>query len=40
MTAALFAGKPMTCRERFEAMLMQYVVAAFVLGIMLGSALS
>jgi len=37
---ALFDGQPMTCLERLEAMLMQYVVAAFVLGIMLGSALT
>jgi hypothetical protein len=37
---ALFDGEPMTCLERLEAMLMQYVVAALVLGVLLGSFLT
>ena len=40
MTAALFAGQPMTCLERIEAMLAQYVAGAFVLGVLLGGFLT
>jgi len=36
MTAALFAGKPMTCLQRFESMLVQYVGAALLLGFVIG----
>jgi hypothetical protein len=36
MTAALFGSKPMTCLERIESMLVQYVAAAWVLGVLLG----
>ena len=35
MTDALFAGKPMTCLERIESMLVQYVAAAWV-GVLVG----
>jgi hypothetical protein len=33
---ALFDGPPMTCLERLESMLVQYVAAALVLGMLLG----
>jgi hypothetical protein len=33
---ALFDGQPMTCLERLEAMLAQYTLAAFVLGVIVG----
>lgn len=33
---ALFDGEPMTCLERIEAMLGQYVAAALVLGVLVG----
>src|SRR5262245_15996871 len=36
---ALFTDEPMTCLERIEAMLMQYVVAAWVAGVFVGSRL-
>jgi len=40
MTAALFAGQPMTCLERIEAMFAEYIAAAWVLGVTLGSLLT
>ena len=36
MTAALFAGQPMTCRERIEAMFWEYAAAGLVLGFVIG----
>ena len=33
---ALFDGEPMTCLERIKAMLMQYAIAAWVLGVLVG----
>jgi len=33
---ALFDGQPMTCLERIEAMLGQYVAAAWVMGALIG----
>jgi hypothetical protein len=40
MTASLFAGKPMTCLERIDAMFAEYMLGAWVLGLMLGSLLA
>jgi hypothetical protein len=36
MTAALFTGKPMTCLERIENMLSEYLLAARLLGVLVG----
>ena len=40
MTASLFAGKPMTCLERVDSMFWEYMAAAWVLGLTLGSLLA
>jgi len=36
MTAALFAGQPMTCLERIKSMLAQYVLTGWLLGVLVG----
>ena len=40
MTAALFAGQPMIVLGRIDSMFAEYMAAAWVLGIMLGSLLT
>jgi hypothetical protein len=36
MPAALFTGEPMICLERIEGMLAQYLLAAWLLGVLVG----